>query len=188
MAPGRQLVVTQNMTLDGVIDASEGWFDVVPREETDDIQEELRRQMAVQDALLLGRKTFEELRGYWPKQENDTTGVTDHLNRVSKYVVSSTISDPRWENTTVVDGDVEGEVRRLKDQPGKEIGLTGSIQLTYTLVAADLVDEYRLFVYPVVVGTGRKLFEGGATGTRPLELVDAKPFDSGVVLLTYHPR
>ena len=129
--------------------------------------------MAEQEALLLGRRTFEEMRGYWPHQTDDTTGITDHLNRVQKYVVSSTLDDPEWENTTVLRG--IDEVRALEGA----IGLTGSIALAHQLIEAGLVDGYRLFVYPVVLGRGTRLFEG-ATGLPELRLVDCRAFRSGV--------
>ena len=183
----RKLVVTENITLDGVIDASEGWFDPAgDREEDDqsDILAVLRGHMEAQDALLVGRVTFEAFRGYWPKQTDDSTGITDHLNSVSKYVVSSTLQDPGWENTTVLRGRLETEVEALKAQPGNEIGVTGSITLVHELIRLGLVDEYRLFVYPVVLGRGARLFEA-ATSVPNLTLVDSRPFRSGIVLMSY---
>ncbi|MEJ7841794.1 MAG: dihydrofolate reductase family protein [Rubrobacter sp.] len=184
-----QLVVTQNITLDGVIEMIGGWFDPASGEggvDSSDIETTLRKHMEEQDALLLGRNTFESFRGYWPQQTNDTTGVTNHLNEVQKYVVSSTIEDPEWENTTVLGGSLENEVRALKARPGKEIGVTGSISVVRDLIAAGLVDEYRLFVYPVVLGRGERLF-ADATEVPELSLLEAKPFRSGVVLLSYRP-
>jgi dihydrofolate reductase len=102
----RDLIVTENITLDGVIDASAGWFNVANDAEDDqsDIVAALRQQSEAADAVVFGRVTFEDMRGYWPKQTNDTTGVTDYLNRVIKYVVSSTMGDPQWEHTTVLRG------------------------------------------------------------------------------------
>ena len=185
MATDRTLVVTENMTVDGVIDATAGWFSAAGADDdSSDLVAILGRQMQAQDALVLGRVTFESFREYWPKQEEDTTGITDHLNHVQKYVFSSTLEDPEWENSTVVDGDLVAEVRALKAQAGGEIGVTGSISVVWKLIEAGLVDEYRLFVYPTVVGHGRRLFE--SESTRPsLELVDAETFRSGVALLTY---
>lgn len=184
-----KLVITENITLDGVIDASGGWFSPeVGEGETDtaDIMATLHTQMERQSALLLGRVTFEQFRGYWPLQTDDTTGITDHLNRIPKYVVSTTLREPRWEHSTVLGGDLVDEVRALKDAPGDEIGITGSISVAHALIAARLVDEYRLFVYPVVIGRGRRLFADGAD-LRKLRLVETTPFRSGVVLLTYRP-
>jgi dihydrofolate reductase len=183
-----KLVITENITLDGVVEAVSDWFSPAGDEgDALDIQAEVQRMMARQDALLLGRVTFEEFRGYWPLQTGDTTGITDHLNRVQKYVVSQTLDDPAWENTTVFSHAPLDEVRGLKAQPGTDIGVTGSITLCRALIEAGLVDEYRLFVYPVVLGRGRRLFAGGLD-MADLRLVEARPFQSGVVLLTYARR
>jgi dihydrofolate reductase len=183
----RDLIVTENITVDSVIDATGDWF--VPSgsekpEHVADMREVEERLRATADALLVGRLTFEAFRGYWPRQTDDTTGVTEYLNRVDKYVVSSTLEAPGWEGTTVLRGDVADEVAELKDRPGGEIVTTGSITLVHALRRAGLVDEYRLFVYPVVLGEGRRLFDG--PGDRhELELVETHPFTSGVVLLRY---
>ena len=185
----RDLVVTENITLDGVIDASAGWFSVVddPAVDQSDLQAALTEQSEAADAVLFGRVTFEEMRGYWPRQTDDTTGVTDYLNRVAKYVVSATLGDPEWEPTTVlpVDG-FRDAIRTLKAEPGADIVTTGSITLVHALIAAGLVDEYRLFVYPVVLGRGRRLFTDGTEVPR-LRLVETRPFRSGVALLRYRP-
>ena len=98
--------------------------------------------------MLLGRRTFEDFRSYWPKQATDRTGITDYLNGVAKYVVSSTMTNPGWANSTVLRGDAIEAVRELKPGPGRDIVVTGSITLTHALVSAGLVDEYRFFVYP----------------------------------------
>jgi dihydrofolate reductase len=185
----RDLIVTENITLDGVIDASAGWFSVAYDAEVDqsDLVAALREQSEAADAVLFGRVTFQEMRGYWPKQTDDTTGVTDYLNRVTKYVVSSTIGDPEWEHTIVLPGPAfQDEVRALKSEPGRDIVATGSITLVHALIAAGLVDEYRLFVYPVVLGRGARLF-AGATEIPRLRLVETRPFRSGIVLLRYRP-
>ncbi|MBJ7452390.1 MAG: dihydrofolate reductase family protein, partial [Blastococcus sp.] len=138
------------------------------------------------DALLLGRQTFEDFRSYWPKQTEDPTGITAYLNQVQKYVVSSTLTDPQWEPTTVLDGDVPAAVRELKEQPGRDIVVTGSITLTHALIAAGLVDEYRLFTYPVVQGRGRRLFPDGVEVPR-LSRLDAKSFGNGVTYAAWAP-
>jgi dihydrofolate reductase len=181
------LAVTENITLDGVIEQVGDWFSPAGAEagvDNSDIEATLRQQMKAEGALLLGRKTFEVFRGYWPTQTDDKTGITAHLNRVPKYVLSRTIDKPEWANTTVLRGELTEEVRQLKQQLDGEIGVTGSIMLVHGLIAAGLVDEYRLFVYPVVVGHGRRMFRD-APGVCKLELVAANPYRSGVVLLTY---
>lgn len=184
----RQLIVTQNITLDGSIEMLEGtdWFSPEAEQDQDDLIEEMARQDATNDAVLFGRQTFEDMRGYWPQQTDDKTGVTDTLNRVTKYVVSSTMTDPGWDRSVVLSGDPVAEVGALKETEGQDIVCTGSIRLVHDLIPADLVDEYRLFVYPVVQGSGRRLFPDGYQVPR-LELLEAKTFRSGIVLMRYRP-
>lgn len=182
----RKLVVTQNVTLDGSIEMLGDWFDPQGQADVDmsDLMAEVNRLTEQGDSLLLGRQTFEDFRGYWPLQTDDRTGITDELNQVRKYVVSSTMTDPAWQNSTVLSGNWLEQVQALKQESGKEIGVTGSITLTHRLIEAGLVDEYRLFVYPVVQGRGRRLFPDGYEVAR-LELVDGKTFGSGIALLCY---
>ena len=183
----RTLVVTENITLDGVIDAAGDWFAPSGADEATDIAEMLAVERGLREAagaLLVGRETFEAFRGYWPLQTDDPTGVSDYLNRVEKYVVSSTLDDPAWDRSHVLRGPLVDDVTALKSAPGKDIVCTGSISLVHALTAARLVDEYRLFVYPVVVGRGRRLFaEGQDVGQ--LQLVQAHAFRSGIVLMRY---
>jgi dihydrofolate reductase len=178
----RSLVVTENTTLDGVIDMSAGWFD--PSGQDAELAAANLEHTRAADALLVGRATFEAFRGFWPGQTDDTTGVSAYLDEVQKYVVSATLEDPGWANSTVLRGDLVEEVRALKAQPGRDIVATGSIRLVHALIAAGLVDEYRLFVHPVVVGRGARLFESAEVTLRRLE---ARAFASGVVLLRYAP-
>jgi dihydrofolate reductase len=182
----RDLIVTENITLDGVIEAMDDWFGPAgddPESDQSDVEAALSKQMAAADAFLVGRKTFEQMRDYWPKQTDDTTGITDYLNRVSKYVVSSTLVDPDWEHTTVLRGPVGEEIRALKSKPGRDIVTTGSITLVHGLIASGLVDEYRMFLHPVVLGHGRQLFIDARFPK--LQLVETRPFRSGIVLLRY---
>jgi dihydrofolate reductase len=182
----RDLIVTENITIDGVIDAAGGWFAPGAGEDNDqsDVVDVLREQSAASDALLLGRVTFEDMRGYWPLQADDRTGIADYLDNVNKYVVSKTLEEPNWANTTVLRGPVVEDVRTLKASPGADIVTTGSMTLTRDLIATGLIDEYRLFVYPVVIGRGHRLFDN-ATEVRRLKLEDFRPFRSGIVLLRY---
>jgi dihydrofolate reductase len=182
----RTLAVTQNVTLDGSIEMLGDWFDPQGQAGVDnsDLLEEQHRQGSTADGFLVGRQTFEDLRGYWPQQADDATGITDYLNRVQKYVVSSTLTDPKWQNSTVLSGDLVKEIRALKEQPGQDIVVTGSITLCHTLIEAGLVDEYRLFVYPVVQGRGRRLFPDGFELPR-LRLLEAKAFQSGITYSRY---
>ena len=183
----RDLIVTENITVDGVIDASGGWFVPAGAEEPEHVAEMRaveERLRATADALLVGRKTFESFRGYWPHQTDDQTGVSEYLNHVDKYVISSTLTDPDWTGTTVLRGDLAEEVAALKNKPGGDIVATGSITLVHALNRTGLVDEYRLFVYPTVMGEGHRLFEE-PLDKPSLKLVEAHPFNSGIALLRY---
>ncbi|MCX4725519.1 dihydrofolate reductase family protein [Streptomyces sp. NBC_01020] len=185
----RTLAITQNITVDGSVEMLTDWFDPQGQGAVDmsDLMEESHRQDSRADALLVGRRTFEDFRGYWPQQTDDTTGITDYLNRVQKYVVSASLTDPRWEHTTVLKGDPVEEVTALKAREGgKDIVLTGSITLAHTMIAAGLVDEYRFFVYPVVQGRGRRLFPEGY-GIPRLRLLESRAFRSGITLQRYAP-
>ena len=182
----RNLVITQNITLDGVIDAAGDWFGPANSEHAWDVSDLIKAQTAQREAavaFLVGRTTFEQMRSYWPSQTDDKTGVTEYLNQVRKYVVSSRLEDSGgWEPTTILRG--LDDIRALKAQPGADIVVTGSLTLVRDLVPSGLVDEYRLFVYPVVVGAGQRLFEPG-TQLRKLETVETRRFASGLVLLRY---
>jgi dihydrofolate reductase len=182
----RTLAITQNTTLDGSVEMLGDWFDPQGRGGVDnsDLTAELHRQNERSDAFLAGRRTFEDLRSYWPEQSDDSTGVTDHLNEVAKYVVSSTTTDPQWRNSTVLAGDPVEEARALEEAPGRDIVVTGSITLCHALVRAGLVDEYRLFTYPVVQGRGRRLFPDGWEAPR-LTLPGHTAFRSGITYARY---
>ena len=179
----RKLVITQNITLDGAVEMLDDWFD--PQLQDEDLLAESHRQDAHADALLVGRQTFEDFRSYWPVQTEDPTGVTAYLNHVAKYVVSSTMRDPQWQNSTVLAGDAVEQVRTLKSQPGKDIVLTGSISLAHTLIAAGAVDEFRLFVYPAVQGRGRRLFPEGTAIPKLTSVAPPMSFRSGITLMRY---
>lgn len=184
----RRLIITENITVDGVIDLSGGWFTPSTSAEEDaDQLAVLRKQDETADALLLGRQTFEDFRSYWPLQTDDQTGITAYLDQVHKYVLSATLTEPGWQNTTILSGDLVEEVRALKKSHGMDIVCTGSVSVARALVSTDLVDEFRLFVYPVVMGRGARLFEDSAEMPR-LELAESASFRSGVVLLRYRAR
>jgi dihydrofolate reductase len=185
MPEGRRLVVTENISANGVIEFVDDWFDPADQDDADDLFAVMRDQMAAEEALLLGRKTFEEFRGYWPLQTDDASGSADHLNRVPKLVASSTMTDPAWSNSTVLSGRLEDEVAALKaGGDGGDLGVTGSITVVHALMRADLVDEYRLFVYPVLSSRGRNLMPSGST-VQGLTLTGYTAFRSGVVLHIY---
>lgn len=179
----RELVITQNMTVDGSIEMLDDWFD--PTDQDPDQRQILQRDSDACDALLLGRQTFEDFRSFWPAQENDTTGVTDELNSLQKYVVTATMTDPAWQHSTILSGDPVAAVRELKAQEGAEISLTGSIMLCHPLIEAGLVDEYRIWTFPHVQGRGRRLFPDGFR--TPLRLLEQHGFDSGVTYARWAP-
>jgi dihydrofolate reductase len=181
-----RLVITQNTTLDGVVEATGGWF--APQGggvDTSDQLDVVRGHMTGQSVFLLGRRTFEEMRSFWPHRTDDTTGITAHLDAVEKAVVSRSLTQPGWANTTVLAGDPVEEVRRLLAGRDGEVGVTGSITLCHALIAAGLVDEYRLFVHPRVLGSGRRLFPDGVDVR--LAATGSRTFRSGVTLLGYRP-
>jgi len=180
----RSLVITQNLTLDGAVEMLDDWFEPTAQADQADLLAELRRQDETADALVVGRRTFEDFRGYWRHRADDPTGIGAYLDQVPKYVVSSTLTEPGWEHTIVLDGDPVEQVRALMRRPGQDVVVTGSITLCHALVAADLVDEYRFFVYPVVQGRGRRLFPDG-TRVPALRLLGSQTFASGVALLRY---
>lgn len=181
-AQPRRLVVSQNCTLDGSIELLGDWFD--PQESDQGELDQLLAESSRCDALLLGRQTFEDFRGYWPHVKNDQTGITDDLNAQDKFVVSSTMTDPQWSRTTIFSGDWESQVRELKQHGGGDIVVTGSITLCHALIEAGLVDEYRLYVYPVIQGRGRRLFPDGFE-LDSLSFVESRPFANGHVELIY---
>jgi dihydrofolate reductase len=135
------------------------------------------------EALLLGRRTYEEFAALWPSRDGE---FADKFNSLPKYVVSSTLEDPQWNNSTVLEGDVVEEVSRLKQELDGDIVVHGSIRLARTLIEHDLVDKLRLMVYPVVLGAGERLF-GETSDKKPLRLVDTKTVGDGVAMLTYEP-
>lgn len=177
------LVVTQNMTVDGRIEMLDDWFDPSPQDQdVADLQEEMSRQGDAAAAMLFGRQTFEDLRGYWPQHSDEPAGAS--LARLQKYVVSRTLGDPGWRGSTVLSGDPLDEVRRLKGSGHEDLVVTGSITLTHALFEAGLVDELRLFVYPAIQGRGRTLTPDGVP-LPDLTLLESRSFRGGVTLLRY---
>ena len=183
----RQLVITQNITLDGVVEATDDWFGPAGDDDGADLLDQIREHMGRETGFLVGRQTFEDMRGFWPAQTGDRTGITAHLNEVAKYVVSSTLTDPTWANATVLRGGdgLATEIGAvLADGPDGDVGVTGSIRLCHDLLAAGLVHELRLFVFPVVLGRGRRLFPDGVE-LRSMALQQCRAFRSGVTMQRY---
>jgi dihydrofolate reductase len=178
----RRLLLTENVTADGRIEMLDEWFDPSPDGDIQDWLDAMERLAESTDAVLLGRQTFEDFRGYWPERIDEPAGA--FLDRVQKYVVTSSMTDPQWRNTTILPGDPVDEVRRLKESDGGDITLTGSITLAHAVLAAGLVAEIRLLIYPAVQGRGRGLVAEGTSFPR-LELLESRAFRSGVALLRY---
>src|ERR687886_1664554 len=152
-------------------------------------------ELCASDALLLGRVTYEGFAAAWPSMMEQYEGprraelqeYTDMMNGYPKYVVSTTLEEPlEWNNSTLIEGNVAEEVLRLKQQPGKDILVFGSGRLVNALMQHDLIDEYRLMVFPIVLGSGQRLFEDGGD-TKVLRLVETKTLGFGVVVLSYSP-
>ena len=184
-----RIVVTEFVSLDGVTEDPGGaedfkyggWsFEISRGDEGDKFK--LDETMA-SEALLLGRVTYEGFAKAWPTREGE---FADKFNSMPKYVVSSTLKDPEWENSTVLEGDLAGEVARLREQHDGDVVVHGSMQLVEALLENDLVDELRLMVFPVVLGGGKRLF-GETSDKKPLQLVDAKTVGDGVSILVYAP-
>ena len=180
----RKVVASEFVSLDGVVEAPEKWhFPYF----NDEMGEAIGAAMAQADSMLMGRVLYEEWAAFWPKQDPDENPVAARMNGVRKYVVSRTLQEPlEWQNSTLIGDNVAEEISRLKEQPGKDISISGSPTLVRSLLQDGLLDELRLMVHPIVVGSGKRLFkEGGDRKT--LRLVDSKTFSTGVLYLTYQP-
>lgn len=189
----RRLIVSEFVTLDGVMEAPgfewhrDGRNAWALRFQTDDLQRFIREQFASVDAILLGRTTYQIWAAFWPTAGGDQD-FARQINEFPKYVVSNTLQEAGWSNSTIIRGDdVFSQVAVLKRQPGGDIYVTGSADLVKGLMEHDLVDEYQLLVFPVILGSGKHLFRDGID-LRPLRLVSSRAFDSGVVLLSYQPE
>ena len=178
----RKIVAGLFISLDGVVEAPDKWhFPYF----NDEMGQAVSAQMAEADTMLLGRRTYEEFAAYWPAQGSDVEGA-DFMNNIPKLVVSTTLKTAAWRNATLISGNVAQELRRLKQQPGKHISITGSGTLVRSLLRDNVLDELRLLVHPIVVGSGKRLFED-VSGRLALKLVDAKTFSTGVLYLSYAP-
>jgi len=184
-----RIVVTEFVSLDGVMEdpggsenfAQGGWsFKISRGDEGDKFKLD---EAFASEALLLGRVTYEGFAEAWPSRDGE---FADKFNNMPKYVVSSTLDEPEWNNSTVLKGDLAEEVGKLKREHDGDIVVHGSATLVQTLIEHDLVDELRLMVYPVVLGSGKRLF-GDTSDGKPLRLVESKVVGDGVSILIYRP-
>jgi dihydrofolate reductase len=191
----RKVIVNEFMTLDGVIQAPggadedrDGGFEHGGWQTPllDDMaQNSIVEGMAEAGGFLLGRKTYEIFAGYWPTAPEEEAAVADPLNSLPKYVASTTLTDPlAWHNSTVLRGDVAQAVAGLKGESGKDLHVIGSGELVQTLMQHDLVDEYRLMINPILVGSGKRLFRG-ENDRKMLRLADSTISSTGVVIARY---
>ena len=178
----RTISAVELLSLDGVMEAPEMWAFAYAN---DELQATNARGMAASDALLLGRVTYQHLAAYWPAQPDDVP-MAQYINHVAKFVVSTTLTEVTWNNTTLVQGNVVEAITALKRRPGKNITILGSGALVRSLLQHDLLDAVQLMLHPLVVGSGKRLFPDGSDHAA-LTLVQAQTFRTGVVSLTYHP-
>jgi dihydrofolate reductase len=182
-----KIVMSENVSLDGVIEdpagdegfTRGGWVGLLAGRE--ELAKVALDEAQGAEALLLGRRTYEWMAARWPSRSGE---LADRLNSLPKYVVSSTLEDPGWNNSTVLKGDPVNEVSKLKHELKGEIVVPGSFQLLRTLIEHDLVDQLRLKIFPVVLGAGERLF-GETSDQKPMRLVDAHTLGDGVAFLTY---
>jgi dihydrofolate reductase len=179
----RKLVASARVSIDGVFDADTmpQWFypfDSIER------QQYITKGIMDCDAILVGRTTYEMLASFWPYQTNDDLGPASKLNSMKKYVVSSNLKKADWNNTTIINGDIVDEIKKLKAQNGSEIQIDGSATLVKFLAEAGLIDEFRLLVHPIIVGEGKGFFKDGLQTNR-LKLTNMQTLDKGVIALWY---
>jgi len=179
----RKLVASFFISLDGVVEAPQNWHFPYFNDEMGAVVAEA---IAASDTMLLGRRTYEEWHAFWPHQAPAENPMAQVMNETPKLVVSTTLDQVDWQNSTLLRGDLAEAVTDLKARPGNNIGMSGSATLVRSLLAKGLVDELRLLVHPLVVGSGAQLFENGAAQVS-LELVDSRTFQTGVLDLTYRP-
>jgi dihydrofolate reductase len=178
---GRKLIVTEFLTLDGVMEAPEKWSF---KYWSDAVGKFKRDELFATGSLLLGAKTYETFAGAWPTRQ-DKEGFADRMNSLPKYVVSESLKEVAWTNSRLIKGNVAEEIAKLKREPGQDIVVHGSRTLVQFLMKHGLVDRLHLLVFPVLRGGGARLFDEGTQAT--LDLIEVKAFDTGVTALIYQP-
>jgi dihydrofolate reductase len=176
----RKIGASMLMALDGVVENPQ-WTSQFRREDSQNYKFD---ELFVSDALLLGRRTYQEFAASWPSMQG-TGKYGERMNSLPKFVVSTTLSEMEW-NASLLSGNLAEEVSRIRQQPGQDVLIFGSGELVHSLMSLDLIDEYRLMVFPVVVGSGKRLFREGSE-KKVLKLIETRTFSSGVIVLTYRP-
>ena len=175
----RKIVAGEFISLDGIVEGANEWMGPWFSPE---LGQAVGSLMGAQDAMLLGRVTYDEFAAHWPQQAGE---MADTMNQTPKYVVSGTLPEAGWQNTTLIPAaSAFAEIAGLKQRPGRNIGMTGSATLVSSLLREGLLDELHLFVMPLLAGSGKRLF-GSPGGQLPLQLLDSAIFPTGVVHLTY---
>lgn len=178
----RRLVVNQFLTLDGVMEAPEKWNSQYLKDE--ELTNDILTDFSKCDSFLFGRTTYQFLASRWPARTGE---MADKFNTLPKQVVSTTLQKAEWSNSAIINGNAREEIKKIKKQPGKNILVLGSYELVRTLMRDDLIDEYKLYVYPLILGTGKHLFEQGTVG-QTLKLINTRTFSSGVIASVYQPE
>lgn len=178
----RKIVAGLFISLDGVVESPDKWhFPYF----NDEMGAEIGRAVEEADTLLLGRKTYEEFAAFWPNQGSEVE-MADYINNTPKLVASRTLRSVEWQNSSLIEGDVNEALTALKQQPGKNISITGSATLVRSLLVDGVLDELRLLIHPIAIGSGARLFDGMDTQV-PLRLVDSRTLSTGVLAATYAP-
>lgn len=176
----RKILVSQFLSLDCVMDAPEQWNKNYLSDT--DVVAAILADFDTCDALLLGRTSYDFFAARWPSRSGE---MADRFNSIKKYVVTATLEDAIWENTVILEGNMNTSIQQLKEAPGKNILVLGSHQLVQTLLQEHLVDAFKLYIYPLILGTGKRLFEDGCM-PQTFKLISGQTFASGVVALDYH--
>jgi dihydrofolate reductase len=178
----RRIIAAEFMSIDGVVESPDKWHSPYFNDELGEAQSLIQAET---DTILLGRRTYEEFAQVWPKRTTAEVGpIADFINNTPKLVASTTLRTVEWHNSSLIKGNVAQELRNLKQQPGATIFIIGSPTLVRSLLYDGVLDELRLLVDPIIVGQGKRLFEGVEVQL-PLKLVDSKTFKTGVLSLTY---
>lgn len=180
----RKIYAGEFVSVDGVMEAPEEWHFAYW---SDEMGEVVGQQMANADAMLLGRVSWEGFGSYFADKTEEEAQGANHMNATPKYVVSSTLKDASaWQNSTLISGDVASEIKKLKEQPGGDIGITGSATLVQWLLREGLLDELHLLVHPITLGSGKRILDDKA-GNVPLKLIESRNLPNGVLYLIYAP-